>query len=149
MPGKELLGVRPIEPVWVSPHGYETSNPLKLTGKPNAWHVLNQEFHASRLLTIFPFPVSDLLKPAYSFGGMPLIQMGKPYVDNWLNGRQAVADSFRESRTRVFVPDGPRRVCADAFRDRQPGGLNRPGPRLETHSAGISHLSIMQPIHSM
>ena len=29
MPGKQLLGVRPIEPVWVSPHDYETSDPLK------------------------------------------------------------------------------------------------------------------------
>jgi uncharacterized protein len=47
------------------------------------------EVHASRLLTTIPFPVSDLLKPAYSFGGLPLIQMGKPYVDNWLNVRQS------------------------------------------------------------
>ena len=40
------------------------------------------EVHASRLMTTIPFPVSDLLKPAYSFGGLSLIQMGKPYVDN-------------------------------------------------------------------
>ena len=38
MPGKEVLGVYPIEPVWVSPHDYETSNPLKPNWyKPNAW----------------------------------------------------------------------------------------------------------------
>jgi hypothetical protein len=37
MPGQQLLGVRPIEPVWVSPHDYETSNPLKPNWyKPNA-----------------------------------------------------------------------------------------------------------------
>ena len=29
MPGLELIGLRPIEPVWVSPHDFETSNPLK------------------------------------------------------------------------------------------------------------------------
>ena len=88
--GKEVLGVYPIEPVWVSPHDYETSNPLKPNWyKPNAWHVMAKEVHASRLLTTIPFPVSDLLKPAYSFGGLPLIQMGKPYVDNWLNVRQS------------------------------------------------------------
>jgi hypothetical protein len=55
------------------------------------------EVHASRILTTIPFPVSDLLKPAYSFGGLALVQMGKPYVDNWLNVRQAttqIAQSF-------------------------------------------------------
>jgi uncharacterized protein len=93
MPGKQLLGIRPIEPVWVSPHDYETSNPLKPNWyKPNAWHVMSNEVHASRLLTTIPFPVSDLLKPAYSFGGLPLIQLGKPYVDNWLNVRQGTTD---------------------------------------------------------
>jgi hypothetical protein len=50
------------------------------------------EVHASRLLTTIPFPVSDLLKPAYSFGGLPLIQMGKAYVDNWLAVRQGTTD---------------------------------------------------------
>ena len=93
MPGKQLLGLRPIEPVWVSPHDYETSNPLKPNWyKPNAWHVMATEVHASRLLTTIPFPVSDLLKPAYSFGGLPMIQLGKPYVDNWLNVRQGTTD---------------------------------------------------------
>jgi uncharacterized protein len=53
---------------------------------------MSTEVHASRLLTTIPFPVSDLLKPAYSFGGIPLIQMGKPYVDNWLSVRQATTD---------------------------------------------------------
>jgi uncharacterized protein len=32
MPGNELLGVRPIEPVWVSPHDYGTSNRSSRTG---------------------------------------------------------------------------------------------------------------------
>jgi hypothetical protein len=44
MPGQQLLGVRPIEPVWVSPHDYETSNPLKPNWyKPNAWHADSDE----------------------------------------------------------------------------------------------------------
>src|SRR5271165_7142791 len=45
---------------------------------------MSNQVHASRLLTVIPFPVSDLFKPAYSFGGMPMIQAGRPYVDNWL-----------------------------------------------------------------
>ncbi len=106
MPGLELLGLRPIEPVWVSPHDYETSNPLKPNWyKPNAWHVMAMEVHASRLLTTIPFPVSDLLKPAYSFGGLPLVQLGKPYVDNWLNVRQATADIAQAYSIFVLATD--------------------------------------------
>ena len=33
-----------------------------------------------------------MLKPAYSFGGIPIIQKAKPYIDNWLNMRQNVQD---------------------------------------------------------
>jgi uncharacterized protein len=53
---------------------------------------MSKQIHASRLLKIIPHPVSDLLKPAYSFGGVPLIQMAKPYVENWLRTRQSVSD---------------------------------------------------------
>jgi Protein of unknown function (DUF1073) len=33
-----------------------------------------------------------MLKPAYSFGGIPIIQKAKPYVDNYLSMRQNVQD---------------------------------------------------------
>jgi uncharacterized protein len=36
--------------------------------------------------------VPDLLKPAYSFGGLSMSQMAKPYVDNWFRVRQSVSD---------------------------------------------------------
>ncbi|WP_198327721.1 hypothetical protein [Mesorhizobium sp. WSM1497] len=32
------------------------------------------------------------MKPTYSFGGLSLSQMVKPYVDNWLETRQSVND---------------------------------------------------------
>ena len=56
---------------------------------------MGKELHASRLLTLISLPVSDLLKPAYNFGGISMIQMGKPYVENWLNTRQSVADLIK------------------------------------------------------
>jgi uncharacterized protein len=93
MAGKKLIGLRPIEAVWCTPHDYETSDPLKPNWyEPQAWFAMSKQIHASRLLKIIPHPVSDLLKPAYSFGGVPLIQMAKPYVDNWLQTRQSVND---------------------------------------------------------
>ena len=63
------------------------------------------EVHASRLLTTIPFPVGDLLKPAYSFGGLPLVQLGKPYVDNWLNVRQSTADIAQAYSIFVLATD--------------------------------------------
>ena len=48
--------------------------------------------HATRLLTFIGREVPDLLKPAYSFGGLSMSQMVKPYVDNWLRVRQSVSD---------------------------------------------------------
>ena len=96
MSGKSLIGVRPVEATWCSPQGYETTDPLSPDWyKPRTWHVMGKELHASRLLTLIPFPVGDLLKPSYFFGGRSLIQMAKPYVDNWLQTRQSISDLIK------------------------------------------------------
>ena len=88
--------MRPVEAQWCSPQGYETTDPLSPDWyKPRTWHVMGKELHASRLLTLIPFPVGDLLKPAYFFGGRSLVQMAKPYVDNWLQTRQSVSDLIK------------------------------------------------------
>jgi hypothetical protein len=96
MPGKKINALRSIEPVWCYPHNYNTSDPLKpVWYVPQTWHVVSKMIHRSRLLTLISSPVSDLLKPAYSFGGIPLIQKAKPYVDNWLATRQNVHDATK------------------------------------------------------
>lgn len=83
----------PIEPVWVYPTGYNTNNPLLPSWyNPQMWFVQGTEVHQSRLLKFVGREVPDLLKPAYAFGGLSLTQMVKPYVTNWLNTRQSVAD---------------------------------------------------------
>jgi phage-related protein (TIGR01555 family) len=56
------------------------------------WFVMGKQVHVSRLLPFIGRPVPDLLKPAYSFGGLAMTQMAKPYVDNWLQTRQSVND---------------------------------------------------------
>ena len=82
-----------IEPLWTYPNDYNSNNPFDETFfKPQTWFVMGTEIHATRLLTIIGRPVSDLLKPAYAFGGLSLTQMAKPYVDNWLRTRQSVSD---------------------------------------------------------
>lgn len=88
-----LRAVRAIEPVWAYPTRYNSDDPLKDNWyRPDTWFVMGKEVHRSRLLTIVGREVPDLLKPAYSFGGLSLSQMAKPYVDNWLRTRQSVSD---------------------------------------------------------
>lgn len=90
---RPLRNVVVVEPVWSSPGVYDTSNPLRPSFyKPTEWIVYGKRVHASRMMTLVSRPVSDMLKPAYAFGGLSLVQMMKPYVDNWLRTRQAVSD---------------------------------------------------------
>ncbi|MGY0790947.1 DUF1073 domain-containing protein [Azospirillum argentinense] len=88
-----LKAVKTVEAVWCYPTGYDSNNPLSPGWyKPASWFAMGTEIHGSRLLTFIGREVPDMLKPAYSFGGLSLSQMAKPYVDNWLRTRQSVAD---------------------------------------------------------
>lgn len=90
---RPLHALKVVEPVWSSPGVYETSNPLKQDFyKPRDWIVYGKRVHESRMLTMTSRPLSDMLKPAYAFAGLSLVQMMKPYVDNWLRTREAVSD---------------------------------------------------------
>lgn len=82
-----------IEPIWTYPANYDSNDPLKPDWyNPQHWFVMAKEIHSSRLLRFVGREVPDMLKPAYSFGGLSLTQMAKPYVENFLNIRQSVAD---------------------------------------------------------
>lgn len=88
-----LKGFKIIEPVWTYPGSYNSNNPMSMDWyNPQTWFVMQKEIHVSRCLRMVGREVPDLLKPAYSFGGLSLSQMAKPYVDNWLRTRQSVAD---------------------------------------------------------
>lgn len=97
-----LRRLKTVEPVWCYPTGYNSSDPLHQDWfKPTSWWVQGKEVHASRLLTFVGREVPDLLKPSYSFGGLSMTQIAKPYVDNWLETRQSVNDII--SAFSVFV----------------------------------------------
>lgn len=88
-----LKAVKPVEAIWCYPSRYNASDPLQPDWyNPSMWFCMAKELHCSRLLTFVGREVPDILKPAYAFGGLALSQMAKPYVDNWLRTRQAVAD---------------------------------------------------------
>ena len=88
-----LRDIRVVEPVWVYPGNYNSSNPLdRGFYKPTTWYVMQREIHRTRLLTFVSREMPDLLKPAYQFGGLSMSQMAMPYVQNWLRTRQSVSD---------------------------------------------------------
>lgn len=101
-----LKGFKIIEPVWTYPGNYNSNNPLTNDWyNPQTWFVMQKEIHESRCLRLVGREVPDLLKPAYSFGGLSLSQMAKPYVDNWLRTRQSVADVIWSFSTSGVLTD--------------------------------------------
>lgn len=92
-PKRPLKHLKVVEPLWSGPGSYSTTNPLRQDFyRPAHWFVYGRKVDASRMLTLTSRPVSDMLKPAYAFGGQSLTQLMKPYVDNWLRTRQGVSD---------------------------------------------------------
>lgn len=88
-----FIKVSNVEPFWTTPVGYNSLDPsAKDFYKPSKWFMIGQEVHSDRLLTIVTRPVSDILKPAFNFGGMSLYQLAEPYVENWLRTRTSVSD---------------------------------------------------------
>lgn len=127
---RPLQAIKAIEPVWAAPGVYETSNPLKQRFyKPADWIVYGKRVHHSRLLTMTSRPVSDMLKPAYAFGGLSLVQMMKPYVDNWLRTRQAVSDMVNSYSILNLKTDMSSTMaggdCAEAFKRAELANLGR------------------------
>lgn len=88
-----LKGFKIVEPLWTYPAEYNAIDPLSRDFyRPTSWYVNGKRVHATRLLTMVARDVPNALKPAYSFGGLSLTQMARPYVDNWLRSRQSVSD---------------------------------------------------------
>jgi len=101
-----LKALRVVEPTWAYPTTYNADNPMRHDWyHPQVWYVMGKEVHCSRLLTFIGRPVPDMLKPAYSFGGLALTQMAKPYVDIWLNTRESVGRLIHSFSVMVLMSD--------------------------------------------
>lgn len=88
-----LKGLRLIEPIWSTPSMYNASNPTESDFfVPTKWFVLGKEIHADRLMTLIMRPVPDMLKPAYNFSGVSMLQLMQPYVERWQRTVDSVSD---------------------------------------------------------
>jgi hypothetical protein len=99
-----LKALRVIEPMWCYANRYNANDPLRSDFYlPQSWYVMGKEIHRTRILPFISREMPDMLKPAYSFGGLSLSQMAKPYVDNWLRTRQSVSDLVHSFSTPVLM----------------------------------------------
>lgn len=88
----QLGGFKNVDPCWVTPTVYNATNPLKKDWYiSETWWCLSKEVHRTRLKQCVPYPVSDLLKPSFNFGGLSLTQQISDYVDNFLRMRNSIA----------------------------------------------------------
>lgn len=101
-----VKGFKVVEPMWTYPANYNANDPLTIDWyNPQTWFVQGKEMDRSRLLTLVGREVPDMLKPAYSFGGLSMVQMAMPYVDNWLRTRQSVADLIWSFSVSILTTD--------------------------------------------
>ncbi|MFT9419032.1 DUF1073 domain-containing protein [Acetobacter sp.] len=95
-----------IDPIWTTPNNYNADNPLRADYyRPADWWVQGVLVNSSRLLSVVPFEVPDILKPAFNFGGLALPQMLETYVHNFLRTRQSVSDMVSNFATKILKTD--------------------------------------------
>lgn len=70
-------GIVQMDPVWCAPEldKNASSQPDTLHFyEPTYWLINNKRYHHTHLIIFIPYPVADILKPAYQYGGMSVPQ---------------------------------------------------------------------------
>jgi phage-related protein (TIGR01555 family) len=114
-----LLGFTSVEPIWTYPGMYNSDNPLDADFYvPQQWYVFGRTVHKSRMIGFVSRQVPDILKAAYNFGGLSLLQIAEPYVNNWLRTRDSVSDLIHS-----FVKQGIYTNMTSVLQGGECGGL--------------------------
>lgn len=101
-----LARFKNIEPIWTTPANYNSDTPLRENYyEPSVWWVQGSRVHASRMKQMVPFPVSQMLMPAFNFGGLSLTQQLKTYVHNFLRLRNSVSSIAANFSKLVLLTD--------------------------------------------
>lgn len=70
-------GIISVDPYWMAPllDARAAGDPASAHFyEPTWWVISGKKFHRSHLSIYIPFPVADILKPSYLYGGVPLTQ---------------------------------------------------------------------------
>jgi phage-related protein (TIGR01555 family) len=101
-----LKSIACIEPYWSTPYSWNSMYPERSDFyRPTSWYVTGRKTHTTRLLTFIGREVPDLLKPAYNFSGISMIQLGELAVNMWLRTRKAVNDLINNFSIPVLHTD--------------------------------------------
>lgn len=93
-----------IEPIWTTPYSYNADDPTREDFyQPQSWYIMGRKVHRSRLLTFVSCPLPDILKPAYNFSGIGMVQLMEPYVNQWLRTRNDVSAVLHSFSTMVLL----------------------------------------------
>jgi len=93
IPVGSLKSIQCFEPYWSTPYSWNAQFPERSDFyKPTSWYIMGRKTHSDRILTFIGREVPDLLKPAYNFSGISMIQLGEMAVNMWLRTRKAVND---------------------------------------------------------
>lgn len=102
----DLVGFSLIEPMWTTPSAYNATDPTKRDFYvPQSWFVLGREIHADRLITVITRPVPDMLKPAYNFGGISMLQLMRPYVERYQRNVDSVSELINSYSLTILATD--------------------------------------------
>ena len=105
--GKDSLkSIQCFEPYWSTPYSWNSQYPERSDFyKPTSWYIMGRKTHSDRILTFIGREVPDLLKPAYNFSGISMIQLGEMAVNMWLRTRRAVNDLINNFSIPVLETD--------------------------------------------
>ncbi len=101
-----LKGLTLIEPMWSTPSAYNADDPTRADFfKPERWYVMGKDVHADRLITLVMRPVPDILKAAYNFGGLSMLQLMIPYVQRYQRTADSISDLIRAFSLTILATD--------------------------------------------
>ena len=101
-----LKSIQCFEPYWSTPYSWNSQYPERSDFyKPTSWYIMGRKTHSDRILTFIGREVPDLLKPAYNFSGISMIQLGEMAVNMWLRTRKAVNDLINNFSIPVLHTD--------------------------------------------
>lgn len=106
IPTGSLKSIQCFEPYWSTPYSWNAQYPERTDFyKPTSWYIMGRKTHSDRILTFIGREVPDLLKPAYNFSGISMIQLGEMSVNMWLRTRKAVNDLVNNFSIPVLATD--------------------------------------------
>lgn len=106
IPKDSLKSIQCFEPYWSTPYSWNAQYPERTDFyKPTSWYIMGRKTHSDRVLTFIGREVPDLLKPAYNFSGISMIQLGEMAVNMWLRTRKAVNDLINNFSIPVLHTD--------------------------------------------